>query len=233
MRFTHVGDKIIPNMRTAKLGPKHKYETPEGAIYPSVTTILSKTKPESEKHGLDQWRVRVGDSVAQYIMREAATIGTETHELNEAYLNDTPYPDTRLLSRAHHENFKSNLNRINMIYGTEIPLYSDKMKLAGTADCIAEFDGVLSVIDYKTKRSPQKTEWLYDYYLQTAGYCMMFKELTGIHISRCAIIISSEKNTIQTFLSDPAEYAHEFLARLAQYNSKFRSLNTDIITNKV
>ena len=222
MRFKHVGNEKMPNFQTAKLIKGHKYMTPDSNIYPSVTTILGKTKPEESKAGLDRWRDSVGHDVANYIMREAATIGTESHELNEAYINDTPYPDTRLISRAHHENFKPYLNRIDMVYGTELPLYSDKLELAGTADCIAEFDGVPSIIDYKTKRSPQKKEWMYDYHLQTSCYATMFEEITGISITQGVIIVSSEKNTIQTFLSNTAKYYQEFLVRLNVYNKKFR-----------
>lgn len=197
----------------------HQYRTPSGAIYPSVTTILGATTRDD---GLERWRYTVGQDVADYITQEAATIGTQAHRMNEDFLNGKEFGDVRLLARAHHENFRPHLDRIDAIYGTELPLYSDTMMVAGTADCIAEYDGTLSVIDYKTKRVPQQDDWVLDYHRQAAAYCMMFKERTGITIKQCVILVSSERDTMQVFISDPYEHAVGFLMRLAEYDRTIR-----------
>ena len=196
----------------------HRYLTPNGAVYPSVTTILNATKPADAVDGLERWRARVGEGVAAYIAGMASKIGSEAHRLNEEYLNNKPPGPARLLSRAHHENFRPYLDRIDQIYGTEVPLYSDMLEIAGTADCIAEYDGVLSVIDYKTKRMTQQPDWVTDYYLQTAAYCMVFTEMTNITIRQCVVLVSSESDTTQEFLADPREYAGAFLLRLQEYD---------------
>ena len=206
----------------ARLVRGHRYRTPAGMVYPSVTTILGATKPADAVDGLEMWRASVGADVADYILREAAIIGTQAHRLNEDYLRRRKSGKARLLAKAHHENLRPCLDHIGMICGTELPLYSDMMEVAGTADCIGEYDGVPSVIDYKTKRVPQQPDWITDYWLQTAAYCMMFRELTGIEIRQCVILVSSEQDTVQEFVADPRDHAAAFLLRLAKYDRMAR-----------
>ena len=93
-------------------------------------------------------------------------------------------------------------------------MHSDNMLLAGTADCIAEYNGILSVIDYKTKRSDQKEEWLTDYFIQCTAYAIMFKELTGIEVNQIVILVSSEKNTRAEFIKDPNDFKDQLKERL-------------------
>lgn len=207
------------NISRARLREEdHRYVTPAGAVYPSVTTILGATKPADAVDGLEKWRAKVGVAVADYITMEASEIGKEAHGLNEDYLNGRAVKATKLLARAHHEKFIPYLNRIDRIYGTEVPLYSDMMEIAGTADCIADYGGKLCIIDYKTKRVEQKPEWVTDYYLQTAAYCMMFTEMTKMKVEQCVILASSESDTIQEFRADPREHAAAFILRLQEYD---------------
>ena len=206
----------------ARLVEGHLYMTPAGATYPSVTTVLGATKPEDAVTGMEAWRARVGGDVADHITREAAETGSQAHALNEAYVTGREYGGARLLARAHHENFVPYLDRIGAVYGAELPLYSDAMRVAGTADCIAEYEGRASIIDYKTKRVPQQPDWISDYHVQTAAYAMMFTALSGIRIRRCVILVSSEQDTVQEFVSDPRDHAAEFLLRLAEYDRNAR-----------
>lgn len=209
--------------RRSRLIAGHRYLTPDGGIYPSVTTILGATKTVDEEGGLAAWRARVGEQVADYVTREAAEIGTEAHQMNEDYLNRVPArPVKRLLARAHHENFRPHLDRITNIHGTEVPLHSDMLCIAGTADCIAEYDGVPSIIDYKTKRAPQQPDWINAYHAQAAAYAIMYRELTGIEIRQGVILVSSERDTMQVFRSDPRDHALEFLKRLTIYDRNSR-----------
>ena len=221
LKVTHHFTHIPHNIQQATLDPtkySHYYNTPDGKRYPSVTTVLGKTKSQDAKNSLQRWRNDVGQHVAEYIMREAATIGTQVHEINEAYLDNKPQKTIpRLISHAHHENFKPYLNKIDDIFGNEIRLYSDTMKLAGTADCIAKYDGTLSVIDYKTKRSTQKEEWMTDYFIQVTAYAMMWEELTGQKITQGVILVSSEKNTMQEFIVQTPQYKDQLLARLQNF----------------
>lgn len=208
-----------PAFPRARLVAGHHYRTPEGETYPSVTTILGATKTIDEEGGLAVWRARVGEQVADYVTNRAAEIGTEAHQMNEDYVNRVPVRAARhLLARAHHENFRPHLDRITDIHGTEVPLYSDMLGIAGTADCIAEYDGVPSIIDYKTKRTPQQPDWINVYHAQAAAYAIMYRELTGIEIRQGVILVSSERDTMQAFTSDPRDHALEFLKRLAAYD---------------
>jgi genome maintenance exonuclease 1 len=194
----------------------HFYQTPTGEIYPSITTILHETMSIEKKEGLQNWKDQ--EIAADYITQEAATIGTETHQLIENYINDVRQTDeVRLLSVAHFNNLIPFLQKINDVHGTELRLYSNTMKLAGTSDCIAKYDGELSIIDYKTKRSNQKEEWMTDHFIQGTAYAQMFKELTGIEIKQVVILVSSEKNSRMEFVKNTSDYKKLLTQRLNQY----------------
>ena len=197
----------------------HYYQTPSGLIYPSITTMLQKTQSLEKQESLQNWKDK--EIAANYIAQEAALIGSETHQLIENYLNDEPSLENyRLLSEAHFNNLLPFVNKINDIHGIELRLYSDKMKLAGTSDCIAKYDGALSIIDYKTKRSNQREEWLTDHFIQATSYGVMFEELTGFKVDQIVILVSSEKNTRMEFKKDPDDFRDLLFQRIEQYYSK-------------
>ena len=136
--------KHIPiNFQQAELIEKddsHYYQTPNGDIYPSITTILHKTMPIEKQQSLQNWKDQ--EVAAQYITEESSIVGTQTHKLIENHLNEIPQTEeVRLLSVAHFNNLIPFLQKINDIHGTELRLYSNKMKLAGMSDCIAKYDG--------------------------------------------------------------------------------------------
>ena len=216
--FNHIPVNFTPSELIEK-DDGHYYQTPSGAIYPSITTILQKTQTLEKQQSLQNWREQ--EIASDYITQEAAIVGSETHKLIENYLNgEEIFEEFRLLSEAHFNNLLPFVNKINDIHGIELRLYSDKMKLAGTSDCIAKYDGTLSVIDYKTKRSNQKEEWLTDYFIQATSYGIMFKELTGIKVKQIVILVSSEKNTRMEFIKNPDDYLDLLEQRIDQYYSK-------------
>ena len=207
------------NFKQAELIEKdnaHFYQTPTGEIYPSITTILHETMANEKKESLQNWKDQ--EVAADYITQEAATIGTETHKLIENHINEVRQTDdVRLLSVAHFNNLIPFLQKINDVHGTELRLYSNAMKLAGTSDCIANYDGELSIIDYKTKRSDQKEEWMKDHFIQGTAYAQMFKELTGIEVKQVVILVSSEKNSRMEFVKNTEDYKDLLNQRLKQY----------------
>jgi len=207
------------NFKQAELIEKdnaHFYQTPTGEIYPSITTILHETMANEKKESLQNWKEQ--EIAADYITQEAATIGTETHKLIENHINEVRQTDdVRLLSVAHFNNLIPFLQKINNVHGTELRLYSNAMKLAGTSDCIANCDGELSIIDYKTKRSNQKEEWMTDHFIQGTAYAQMFKELTGIEAKQVVILVSSEKNSRMEFVKNTEDYKDLLTQRLNQY----------------
>lgn len=206
-----------------KLDPSHNthvYITPDKRKYPSVTTMLSKTKDEKDQKSLSDWRKRMGESVAKYIMITAGAIGRETHRLNENYINMIKdNHNYSLLSVAHHRNFIKYLNKISTIYGVEARLFSDKLRLAGTADLIAEYNGKLSILDYKTKRSSQSRDWMTDYLVQATAYSVMWEEMTGDKIEQIVILVSSEQNTTQEFIESPDDFKNILNLKMAKFDS--------------
>ncbi len=208
----------IPKLILDESNHSHVYQTPDGNRFRSVTTMINKTKSEEDKKQLNNWRNRIGNSVADYIMTTAALIGREAHKLNENYINmSVKSCNYSLLSYAHHRNFIQYLNKIGIIYGVEAKLYSNEMALAGTADLIAEYNGKLSIIDYKTKRSSQRIDWMTDYFIQTTAYARMWEEITGQKIEQLVILASSEQNTMQEFIAEPGPFNNLLDQRLSMY----------------
>ena len=190
---------------------KRFYETPEGNKYPSITTVLSNRK----KEGLWEWRKRVGNEVANYIAHTSAARGTSIHHMCEDYLNNmqTDFPE----EFAKHENkflhyclFKQlrdkALNNINNIYAQESCLYSDKYKVAGRVDCVAEYKDTLSIIDFKTSTRERSDDWNENYYIQGSAYAEMFEERTKIKIDQVVILVVTEDGTVQEFVKSKQDY---------------------------
>ena len=214
-QFNH----IPINFEQAQLIEKdnaHYYQTPKGDVFPSITTMLQKTMPTEKLQNLQNWREQ--EVASQYIAQESAIIGTQTHKLIENFLNGVTHTEeARLLSVAHFNNMIPFLQKINDIHGTEIRLYSNVMKLAGTTDCIAKYDGEISIIDYKTKRSHQQEEWMTEHFIQATAYSEMFAELTGIKVKQIVILVSSEKNTRMEFIKKTEDYRDLLTQRLNQF----------------
>ena len=152
--FNHLQQPNLPNLSTVSMNGKRYYITPSGKYYPSVTTVVNIL---NEK-GIAEWRNKVGDYQANIISSQAANLGSRIHSIIEKYINnesdilDTATPQEKLMFGSVY----SSLNRINNIYCQEAPLYSDLLKMAGRTDCIAEFDGIPSIIDFKTSRKDKK-----------------------------------------------------------------------------
>ena len=205
----------------------HHYTTPDGKTYSSVTTMINKTKSEKDKEGLVNWQKNiVGESVAKYIMDTSSQIGTDTHTLNELYLQGiTPTTQYSLLSQAHHHNLIPYLDKIDNIQGIESKLYSDTMQLAGTTDCIAEYNNTPSIIDYKTKRSIQKPSYMHNYFLQATAYSRMYKEMTNISITQIVILVSVETGGKHEFIADVNDYQQTLNERLEKYQNSLQKNN--------
>ena len=201
----------------------HVYSRTDGRKYASVTTMLRVTKPKEDRDNLAAWRASMTPKVADYIVREASAIGTLTHLLCEQYLDDFKSPILNgplkhmLIASAHFRALRKYLDRISAVQGTEIRLCSDAMELAGTADCVALFDGIPSIVDFKTKRSPQMIEWMEDYCVQCTAYAAMWEELTGQHIQQVVILVSVENGTTEIYKARTEDYTQMLAERLKDY----------------
>lgn len=207
----------------SNIGPR-LYLTPDGKKYPSVTSILGST---SDKSGLHAWRKRIGAEEADKITRRAANRGTKIHTLCEDLISNKDI-DTSKLMPVQNKLFKQIkpviLERVNNIVCMESKLFSHKLKAAGSVDLIANFDNILSVIDYKTSLKPKKKEWIQDYFLQTTMYSYMFYEMTGIMCKRIVVLIVNEEGLDpQIFIENPANYIREASLRCKTFHEKFTS----------
>ena len=162
------------------------YIDPDGNRYPSITTVLSILNEEE----LAAWRKRVGDAEANKIGNRAAARGTQVHNIIEKYLLNEDISDFLPHVRQSLGNLRPILNRsIGRIFGLEAPLYSRYLGLAGRVDCVAEWEGVPSIIDFKTSRRPKKHEKIPNYFAQMAGYAVMWEERTGMPITNTVIVM--------------------------------------------
>ena len=196
----------LPEIKATTTDGVRLYETPEGNKYPSITTVLS----VRNKKGLHDWRKRVGDDVANYVARKAANRGTAVHHMCEDYLNndfDEEKHKKKFLPYVLFNQLRESLLRkVNNIYSQEAGLYSDKYKVAGRVDCIAEYDGELSIIDFKTSSKERSDEWNESYYIQASAYAEMFEERTGIAINQVVILVVTEDGVVQEFVKNKKEY---------------------------
>ena len=207
----------FPELKTKTVDRKRFYITPEGNEYPSITTVLS---PRNKK-GLMEWRKRVGNDVANHIANKAAVRGTKVHKMCEDWLNKECedwlnedfsqetwdkhkkdfFPYT-LFNELKNQKFEY----ITDVYAQEMTLYSDKYKVAGRVDLIANYQHQLSIVDFKTSTNERKDSYNENYYIQTAAYAEMFEEMTGTPINQIVILVVTENGTVQDFVKEKDEY---------------------------
>jgi genome maintenance exonuclease 1 len=171
------------------------YETPSGKSYPSVTTV---TGLHTAK-GIAEWRKRVGDEEANKISGRASARGTRIHQLCEDYLKSGA-ANADIFDQEMFGSIRPLLDQIDNIHCLETPLWSDYLQVAGTVDCIAEFQGKLSVIDFKTSSKPKDRDDIHNYFMQTSAYAVAFEERTGIPVGRMVIIMAVENDDPRWFI---------------------------------
>lgn len=191
-------------------GEIRQYRTPEGLLYPSVTTVLGAA---SDKSGLDNWRKAVGEEEANRVSARAARRGTEVHRLCEDLVLNRPIDLRREMPLNVHmyRQLERELRaHCDDIRGSELFLYSDALKVAGACDLIASWDGKPSIIDFKTSGKNKKKEWIEGYFLQCSLYSYMFWERTGILHSQIVVMISvEEENEAQVFVENATKYLNK------------------------
>ena len=215
MEFLHEDRFEVHSIEAVTTDSGRRYKIPNGDMYESVTTALG--NQPGKKEGLMEWRRRVGEAEANRISRKAAGRGTAVHQIIEDYLNnlEDPIKDKMPDAVVMFRQLQPILDKsISKVYMQEAPLWSYKYKLAGRVDCVADIKGKLSVVDFKTSMKPKKREWVTDYFLQTAAYSHMIKEMYGDTVEQTVIFIAVEDRDPQIFIGDPhADITHEFFAQ--------------------
>ena len=219
--FNHVEHGIeLPKLTRETTESGRKYFTPEGNAYPSITTVLSILS----KQAIMEWRKRVGEEEANKISRQAAGRGTAVHKLAEDYLDNVEDWKGKHMPAniASFNDIKPILDKsINNIWMQETFLYSDKLKCAGQVDCIGEFDGELSIIDFKTSRRVKKKEDITSYFIQMFFYAAAFLERTGIPIKQGVIIMAVDGNEPLVFKVPVFDYMEHFLSVRKKYKEMY------------
>jgi genome maintenance exonuclease 1 len=167
---------------------KRYYTLPDGTKLPSVTTVVGAKKKQS----IIDWRNRVGEEEANRISKQATSRGTNVHTICENYLNNKHDYMKGIMPDAveYFLSIKPHLNLINNIHYQEQALWSVKVGMAGRVDCIAEYEGELAIIDFKTANRAKKKEDIEDYFWQTTAYALMYEELVGVPINNLVIIMA-------------------------------------------
>ena len=218
--FIHRSGKPI-EMNAQMVEGKRLYSTPDGKFYPSITTVIGNNA--KKQAGLAKWRARVGKEKAAAISSRSASRGTSYHSIVEDYLNNRLHIDEYKktpLPVVMFEHSKKVLDRISNIYLQEAALYSDNLEVAGRVDCIADFDGVLSIIDFKTSAEPKREAYLYDYFVQETAYACCLQELYGITVKQLVTIVACENGETQVVIKPPKK---EYLLKLIQYIDEYQN----------
>ena len=231
--FTHKPVEI-PELSTKNVNRKRFYLTPEGKLYPSITTVLQRRKME----GLMEWRKKVGDDVANYIARTAAHRGTKVHHMCDDFLNnmESDYPEKWA---EHKKNFLPYvlfsqikpvlMQKVNNIFAQECGLYSDKYKVAGRVDCIGEYNGVPSIIDFKTSTKERNDDWNESYYIQASAYAEMFEERTGIEINQIVILVVTEDGIVQEFIKTKHDYLPLLVETIDDFTTHWEKEENELV----
>jgi len=199
---------VLPPLKAKNVDGKRFYEHIEtGEKYPSITSVLS----IRQKEGLIKWRQRVGEEVANHVMITSANRGTAVHNMVEDHLNNIDINNVekykkQFLPRMMFQVLKPILNNINNISLQEAQMFSEKYTVAGRCDCIAEYDGELSVIDFKTSKGEKEEDWIENYFIQGAAYAEMYEEHFGTPINQIVILVVTEEGTTQIFKKNKQEY---------------------------
>jgi len=218
--FNHVEhDVVLPKLTRKTTEAGRRYFTPDGKAYPSITTVLGILS----KQGILEWRKRVGEAEANRISTQAATRGTAVHKLAEDYIDNVKGWSKGAMPAniASFNDLKTILDkRLDNVWFQEEFLYSDRLKCAGQVDCIAEFDGQLSIVDFKTSRKPKKEEWITSYFIQASFYAAAFYERTGIPIKQGVILITVDGSEPQVFKVNTYDYLEHFLKVRKEYKKQ-------------
>jgi len=215
--FNHV-ELNLPRLERETIDGVRYYKVSDGNEFKKLVSITSITS-NYKKEFFNQWRKKVGVEEADKITKKATSRGTDYHTITENYFyNIQELPKVQPLSEMLFNISKPTLNRINNIHALEGSLYSKFLGIAGTVDCIAEFDGELAIIDFKTSAKPKPRDWIEGYFVQCCAYACMLHEMTGISVKKFVIIMACENGEVEVYEEyDKAKH----IKLLVQYIKKF------------
>ena len=224
MSFTHV-EIDYPSLSRETIDGVRYYDTPNGSKLVSITSVISHYNREIFR----EWRARVGNAEANKVTKQATSRGTDMHTCSEYYLKNLEIPKVQPLSEMLFKQAKPTLDKIDKIHAQEQSLFSYELGIAGSVDCIAEYEGELAVIDFKTSKKPKPKEWVDHHFVQCAAYACMLFEMTGIMVKKFVIIMSCEDGEVKVYeeydkrkyINLLSEYIREFVEfKLQEYGKE-------------
>ena len=214
----------LPKLVRTNIGGRRHYDTPSGS-YPSITSVLD----IRNKEGILAWRKRVGNEEANRISKRATTRGTQFHSLMEKYFLNEIDDFSSFSGAAMAKNpavwflfceaVQILEKKVGDIYCIEDYLYSDEYGVAGAVDMIAEYDGVTSVVDFKTSNKDKKEEWIENYFIQGTAYAKMFTERTNIPCDQLVIFIMPDSGVPQIFIKSVDDYTPLLITAIEDFKS--------------
>jgi len=215
-KFVELDKSVLPTAK-GKNQDGYRFYSIDGNNYPSVTSVLGIKKKKELQH----WRNSIGENVANWEMGRAARRGKATHNLVEQYLKGEPLTERSVLPLGLFKLIRPYVEQIDNIHMIEQVMYSKELGLAGQCDCIGEYNGKLSVIDFKTANKERKESWIDNYFLQTTAYAIMYEELYGKSIDQVVILIASEDGAMQTFIKQKKDYVDTLKESVKEFYKYF------------
>ena len=217
MTFTHLPKRELPKIKQINVDGVRHYETPDGTFI-SITSLLKAYTPK----GILEWRESVGDDIANYVMRNATARGNKVHKIIENCLSNEPETDLignhGVLAAGLFQLMIPALDKIDQIRGLEQAVYSKRLGVAGRIDCVAEYDGKLSTIDFKTA-SRKRDEINENYLVQATFYATAWQEQTNENIDQIVILTVTEDGTLDVHKDDPSLYIEKLEKMVVEHNS--------------
>lgn len=195
------------------------YTDPDNNTYPSITTVLSILSEDAIK----AWKARVGEEEANRISKTASNRGTAVHDLLERYVNNESDFDKEVEPHIMQSFYdvKPVLDKcLTKVYAQEAGLYSERLGVAGRVDCVGEWNGIDSIIDYKTSKKLKKKEWIDSYFMQSTAYAIMWEERTGIPINQIVVVIAVDNEEPQIFIEKRENWTEKLIQTIAEYKSR-------------
>jgi len=222
--FVDLDKSKLPVTKGKKVDGFRFYDI-DGKAYPSITTVLGIQK----KAQLQEWRDKIGENVANWEMGRAARRGKATHLLIEQYIKGLTPSERGVLPLGLFRLIKPYVDQIDNIHCLETIMYSKKLTIAGQVDCIAEYNGKLSVIDFKTANKERQESWIENYFMQTSAYAQMYEELFGKEIEQIVILLASEDGSVQSFIKEKKDYMDPLKKSINDFYKYYEEINKDKI----
>ena len=215
--FTHLNKLGDFELEANTIDGVRYYTLPSGKKAPSITSITSFYNRQIFKN----WREKVGEEQANKITKVATDRGTKFHDLVEKYLSNEDISSLKNVlptTKARWIAARDALNNIDNIHALEKPLYSEYFGIAGRVDCIAEYEGELAVIDFKTSKKIKPEKWLENYFVQETAYACMYYEMTGTPVKKIVTLMVADNGDVKVY---EKRNKGEYIKLLTKYIKEF------------